>query len=320
MRSTCHSLGVVRVSLLTLFVLSIPDGVSRAGGDEQKPEFGVFVASRDAEIAASIKKVIVGDKTFPLAVIFDSLEEAVASEAEVLVLVIPRSRKSYPEKTIANLKQRKVLGIGYGSAQIFAKLGLEINGGACAHFGKRVPDVKVKGSPFLGKKRAAKTITPYKENVQSDNFGMFIPAHSELLKFVDVIARFVRNENYAPIVRQNNHVMVGLSAPSSTWSDEYQTLIRDVSIALLRNESTKFSTAQFKVLAPGTHRFGLGKGRSTKKPFGKKFYFKFKKPTRFKATLDHTGSSNMMMIFMGSKNRLHLERQDAKAGEQLTIT
>ena len=63
---------------------------------------------------------------------FESLKRAVASGAEVLVIVLPRSRDPYSDDLIEGLKKKKVIGIGYGAAQLFGQLELEINGGACA--------------------------------------------------------------------------------------------------------------------------------------------------------------------------------------------
>ncbi len=311
-----------RVAASVLFAIPILLALatpSKARADDAKLGFGVFVANQDASFTKSLLKLLSGNETMRGAESFESIDDAIASDAGVLLLVMPRSRAAIPDKQLKALKNRKVIGIDYGVAQLFGALGLRINGGACAHFSRRLPDVKVQTNQLLGMKHATGTITPYKEARPADNFGMYIPAKSELTQQVDVIARFVGDSNYAPIVRQGNYVMVGLSSHPDGWSEEYRTVIRDVAVALLKQEQKPFSVGSFEILAPGVHEFPLAKGRSTKELFGKTFHFKFDEPTKFSATLVHSGSGSMMMLFMGQHNRLHWTRKDAKAGEPLKI-
>jgi len=319
MRST-NQPSIIAATLLGLFwCLSVAGGVSTVHGDEPKPAFGVFSAAGDHQVAKTLNEVLNGGETKHATATFSSLKDAVNSDAKVLILVMPLTGTTYPEDIVQGLKQKKVIGIGCGAAQIFGHLALEINGGACAHFRNNVPSIQVQKSLLLGKKWETRAITPYNGSPPSDNFGMFIPSHSEMRQFVDVIARSTGSENYAPIVRQNNYVMIGLSAGPRSWSDNYRALVRDVALTVLKQAKQPFATAQFLVLEPGTRDFSLGKGGSTKELFDKKFYFQFTKPTRISATLVHIGSKNMMMIFRGQTGGLHGTRMDAKNGEPLTI-
>ena len=319
MRSTRQGLSAVNRMFVWLSCLAVVGGACHVYSDEPELAFGVFAEAGDEQIGKSLSGIINDGETKYSLATFGSLKDAVESDAQVLILLMSRTRMPYPEEIVRGLKRKKVIGVGYGAAQAFGQLGLEIHGRACAHFGNRLPNIRLQKSVLLGKTWEAKDITPYRGSPASDNFGMFIPQFSDMRRFVDVIAHIAHDDNYAPVVRQNNYVMIGLSAGPQSWSDNYRALVRDVAVALLKREKSPFATAQFLVLEPGTHKFALGKGRSTKEPSSERYYFTFTKPTRFSATLVHTGSNNMMMIFMGQKDRLHWTRMDAKNGEQLVI-
>lgn len=296
---------------LICFVLS--SNLSLA--EDSVPTFGVFAKDR-AKFGDPLAGIL--DRSKQKTVVFETLESALASKAEVLIFFLP-GRDKISTQDVQRLKGRKVIGIGYGSAQVFGQLGLEINGGACAHFGNSVTLTGQK-SFLLRKTWENRKVTTYTDSPESDNFGMYLPPHDEKCEFVDAIARVSRDENYAPIVRQNNYVMMGLSASPTEWTDTYKQLFHDVASAMQKAENKEFRLGWFRTLSPGKHEFDLAKGRSVKKASGKEMYFKFKKPTSFTATLTHSGSFNMMMLFMSKKNRLHWNRQDARNGEPLVIS
>ncbi len=298
--------------------LSLMLGATTAWSDDTAPNYGIYVASSDAGVRDSLKEILAAGEAESTVATFESLERAVASSAEVLVIALPRSRDPYSDDLIEGLKKKKVIGIGYGAAQLFGQLELEINGGACAHFGA-MPDIVGVESDLLEKSWESRKISPYAEPTPGDDFGMYIPRLSEQVYFVDVIARVERDENYAPIVKQNNYVMIGISGTPSAWTDELRALVAGVASELLQREQKPFAKAEYPRLLPGKHVFGLGKGRSTEELFSKTYYFKFTRPTIFTATLLHTDSQAMMLLFMSQKGRLHWTRQDAKEGEPLTI-
>jgi hypothetical protein len=180
-------------------------------------------------------------------------------------------------------------------------------------------DIAPVESGLLGKKWKSKVINPYAETAHGDDIGMYIPRLNEQVYFVDVIARVQRDRNYAPIVKQNNYVMIGITGTPKAWSEEFRALFRDVATTMRRQKQESFAKAEYARLLPGKHAFGLGQGLSTEELSSKTFYFKFTRPTLFTATLEHMDSQNMMMLFMGQKDHLHWTRQDAKGGEPLTI-
>jgi hypothetical protein len=140
-----------------------------------------------------------------------------------------------------------------------------------------------------------------------------------------VIARCVGDENYAPIARQADCIIFGMSAPPSVWSEEYRALFGQVVMALFESDKTPFVLPEFDITPPGNYKIKLARGRSTKEASSKDYRFKFTRPTTFSATLDHNGSDSVMLIFMGDKDHLHWTRKDAgkdqdTAGETLRIS
>ncbi len=128
-----------------------------------------------------------------------------------------------------------------------------------------------------------------------------------------------RLENYAPIVRQGNYILIGLAAPPNMWSSKYRSLFRQISYALHSRPLEKFSIAQWEVTSPGTYDFNLAESNNTKELSSRTFYFKFFRPTIFAVSLEHKGSDAMMMLFMGDSNYTNPVRKDARQGEPLKI-
>jgi len=112
--------------------------------------------------------------------------------------------------------------------------------------------------------------------------------------------------------------MVGLAAPATTWTKEYRSFFGQLASALAKRKSVSYSKANWETTDPGDYNFTLAKGGSTTELSGRRFYFRFTKPTVFSATLDHTGSSSVMLLFMG-ENSEHWTRKDAKNGETLRV-
>ena len=56
----------------------------------------------------------------------NSIEEAIASDADVLVLSLATQSRKVPSPALERLHRRKVIGVGRGAAQLFGWLDLEI--------------------------------------------------------------------------------------------------------------------------------------------------------------------------------------------------
>jgi hypothetical protein len=138
-------------AIVILLGLSATSAANAA--DERKsagPDFVVYASAKDADFGSSLFGVLRGKGKVTRLEKADTIEKAVASAANVLVLVLPkRERPKLEKRTLEALKRRKIVGIGYGAAQLFGQLGLEINDGECAHGVAGPPSVTI------GKKRIA---------------------------------------------------------------------------------------------------------------------------------------------------------------------
>lgn len=102
--------------------------------DDAVPDIGIFVVSGDAEVGKAFTEVL-GAGSRHTTRIYASLDEAVKADVDVLVLAMGGTREPFSDEVVEAVKEQKVIGIGYGAAQLFGQLELEINDGACAHFG-----------------------------------------------------------------------------------------------------------------------------------------------------------------------------------------
>ena len=286
-------------------------------------DFAVYVSPQDDEVIDDLREILQLDNPGISLAVATSLPELVATDAEVLLMVMSKYDDRPSENLIKGLKKHKIIGVGYGSAKMFGRMGLSLDG--VAHFGKYKMDIRLESNKTLRKRISKKPITPYASEVESNDFGMHIPETSDLMSFVDVIARYVGDENYAPIARQADCIIFGMSTPPRVWSKEYRALFGQIAMALYEAEKTPFVLPRYDITAPGNYKIKLARGRSTKESSSKEYRFKFKHPTTFSATLDHNGSDYIMLLFTGDKDRLHWTRKDASqeggtAGETLRIT
>jgi len=303
-----------------------PEQAALEDRNESIPAFAVFAPDADTTDAKTLVDILAGDDKQFSVVKVDTIQEAIASKANVLALQMNRFHQTkVSNDVIEALKSRKVIGIGYGAAQLFEKLGLEINGGACAHNpNDYTPRINIERNTIIGESVLGEPIVAFE--LPSDaahldvNFAMYIPRKSHLRSVVDVIARWAGDENYAPIVRQGNYVMLGLAAPPTTWTPKYRKIFHNLAIALHARKPEPFSTAKWEITKPGTYKFELAKGRNTEELTNKTFYFQFAEATTFSAYLEHEGSEEVMLLFMDEKSREHLIRKDAYQGEPLEIS
>lgn len=312
-----------------LFVTLVSAGLALAA--DRKPataRFVVYAAEEDSELGSSLFRVLRGDEKVSRFAKADTLKKAIESESDVLVLVLPKRELPKLDKTVLDaLKKRKIVGIGYGAAQLFGQLGLEINGGNCAHGVQGLPSVIVPKSELLGEPKTEEPIQVFRDDDEPppnadrlDTFAVFLPPGKGSLSGIDPIARWHTDSNYAPIVRQGNCVLVGVPGPATRWTAEFADLIRQTCLALNERQLTDFSTTRRQLTKPGTYKFALARRGSTDEPFTKSFYFRFTESKQFSAKLEHAGSDNVMMLFMGEdEGRNHWMRQDARQQEELTI-
>jgi len=322
-RSAAVCFGLI-IGSIDLPSISAEDPISQP----DRPKFVICASERDAEFGESLFRVLrrPGERArFGRA---ETIEQALESEAEVIVLVLPgRDLPPLEERTLAALKHRKIVGIGLGAARLFGQLGLEINNGACAHGAKAPAELTITKSELLGEPKDAKPLLVLNEPEADGNadkidlFAMFVPSRSPNAAVVDVIARWTSDPNYAPIVRQGNCVLIGIPAPATRWTANYAGLVRELCLALKEGRLEQFSTARRTLTKPGDYEFQLAKRGSTDVEFETTRYLRFSEPTRLTVQLEHAGSDAVMLLFRGEDAAFtHRERKDARQGETLTIT
>jgi hypothetical protein len=251
-----------------------------------------------------------------------TLAAAIASPAEVLVLVLPDDRAvRLSSEQITRLQQRKVIGVGYGAARLFGQLGLEINAGACAHYGVSSMRLSLEPNQLVPLPEAGDSTGIAHGDAPGpvDHVGLHIPKTSHLMRVVDVIARETSDPNYALIARQGGHILIGVVSPADAWTPAYAALFAAIARALHAAAAQPFARAAWETVRPGTYSLSLAHGRSTTKASQYEGYLRFSKPTPFSATLTIATSDNVMLLFMGER-REHWAREDGEDGETLTIS
>jgi hypothetical protein len=332
-------------------------------------KYVVYAAPKEPSWGPELLRILRGKYGAASAVEADGIEKAIASTAEVLILVLPEGAPPrLSSKTLEALKKRKIIGIGEGAAAIFGQIGLEIEPELCAsNRGSRLSvtksilfddqkrvekdtvtgaarralephsqgqmeiQVEAPGSAPVPGSQVQRNIAiyvigdPNKANAAEtsrrvlsalDHAGsieMFVPPWSPYSAIVDVIARSADEPLYAPIVRQGNCVMIGLTVPPARWSHPYTEFFCQLCQRLLERKRERFATARWPVTPAGKYEFKLADARQTERPFDKTFFLELKAPTTFTARLTCKGSKTASMVFSGN-DRAHWKRSDCDNG------
>ncbi len=237
----------------------------------------------------------------------DSVEEAIDSDADVLVLSLARQPRNNPElsdQTLEGLRQPRVIGIGRGAAQLFGGLDLEIcSDRTCDFSSVREPEIVFQlGECDDSPDSVVACRLPAVDASQiphDDNVAVFAPAWDDA-SVTEVIARMKKSPNYAPIIRQGNHTFVGFAGSPPTWTPTYKRFFAQLARRLLARPVSEFACTVHETDPPGVHRFSRAEGGSVDVRFMKEFFFRFVRPTRFAASLTHQDSGHVMMMFHGS--------------------
>jgi hypothetical protein len=257
-----------------------------------------------------------------------SAEEAAKTPAEVLVLFLHQtSKRPFTGEMFPELRKRKIIGIGYGAGEIFGAMKLEIRSNACAHGFLMPAPVLTLAEDSLLPAAPAGVVKAYQLEGVPDraprgsndfNFAMHLPQADKLTKYVTALARWKGDENYASIVRQGNHIMVGIAAPATTWTADFSSLMGGLAANFANAPRVEPTPVTWPVTLPGVHEVALAEGRNTKELSSVKYHFRFASPGKFTAELEHEGSKSMMLFFSGPPGT-RSKRVDAKDGEPLRI-
>lgn len=300
--------------------------------DGEPAKYVIYSDPQDSQLGSSLFRVLIaGEKRVQFTKV-KSLADAIASDADVLVLVATKRRRgagpsnwSMDPASLKSLQTRKVIGIGYGASQLFGDLGLEINGGKCMHFGTTVPDVRVVPNKLVDSQSFETPVAVLNQSIADEGrgvvgevFAMHIPKTSEEAKHIEVVARMASRPNYAPIVRQGNHMLIGIPIPTRHWTSEFERLVREVCVHFHSRHPEDFQVVARELAKPGTYTLDLAERGNTEKPYSRDFFFRFDQPTQLSFTLKHPGRPGVMMMFRGGSGTL-TKRLDARNKDPLRI-
>jgi hypothetical protein len=296
--------------------------------------FTVISSDEGSEMAQALAGVLAEQGEPVPNAVKSTLWEAVQTKDDVLILHIspvthqgflrPLPEAATTKEILDALKQKKVIGVGHEAPRYFEKLGLAIGSEACMSSRGDMPiEIRVEqnstiGKPWPGQRMVATAGSADFKDVYF-NAELYLPRNDPRCAAVDVIARAVGNENYAPVVRQGNYIMTGVEVPPVAWTADYRRFFRDLALAMQARPLEPFAVAKREITKSGTYKFDLAKGFSTDEIFDKTFYFKFTKPTRFSAQLEHAGSNSVMLMFNGGRFQIRKDAQ-SPSGQPLEIS
>lgn len=205
--------------------------------------FALFAPGVPEQDKRALKNILAGEEDPESVSLVSSLADGIRSTNSVLVLVLGDDRSSQTGTYSASaLKRRKVLGIGYGAAQVFEEIGLKIGAGNCAHGVRDEPRLLLQTNSTIPADRIDSPFSIFvppildQTNFHSDIlFGVYIgDKHPEVRQGLDIVALYSNERNYTPVVRQNDFLLVCVNFHVSNWSPSFQRLIRESGRALAR--------------------------------------------------------------------------------------
>ena len=259
-----------------------------------------------------------------------SLEAALDAQTDVLVLDLGRHFDARPSNhQVARLGNRRIIATSSAADWLRRQVdALELVTGMS---GYDQPMVAI-DSELLGSQPFDKPFHPFKRRHETpmaeinDATPMIRFGPSRLTEFrpdIDYLVTLTEIEDCAVVMRQASVVFAGVHAHPDEFSTEYRKLIGRVALALAARPIERLAPIVIdrQTHPPGTVRFELPRWEGNNHDNMRVFHFRFEQPTAFTATLEHTGSDAMMLLFSGDggTRRLHWTRVDSEAGETLTI-
>ncbi|TWU29490.1 hypothetical protein [Bythopirellula polymerisocia] len=209
--------------------------------DQPSGRFTVFAPTYEPTATRLLTEMMTSVNKPDSVHVIDKLSDIGADDRDVVLLVMDsKAFLEIGDYDPQNLKQRKVIGIGYGAAKLFGELGLEINGGACAHGVQGPPRISMEPNRLIVESRVPAPLFVFEppvidaEHYHNDLFfGMYIGDKKPMRRdLVDIISLQTADKKYAPIVRQGVKVLICVDAPADQWSKPFRQLVNEIAIAL----------------------------------------------------------------------------------------
>ncbi|MDE0690717.1 MAG: hypothetical protein OXI55_00570 [Gammaproteobacteria bacterium] len=263
--------------------------------------------------------------------VVSSLEAALDSRTDVLVLALGRRFDARPsDHQIARLGNRRIIAMSTAADWLRRQVGaLETRTGMSS--GRDHPMIST-NSELLGNQASNLPFHAFKKRYETPlaEFNDLTPmlhfGPTRLTEFrpdIEYIVTLAEPAECAVVMRQASVVYAGVHAHPDEFSAEYRQLIRRVALALATRPVEPLApiVVNRQMHPPGTVRFELSRWEGSNDDNMRTFHFRFEQPTVLTATLEHTDSDAMMLLFSGDggTGRLHWTRVDSEAGETLTI-
>lgn len=288
----------------------------------RRPSIALWSVPSAPDDAEALKHVFEDGRATDVSVC-RSMAEWCASDADLLLLRgTSRTGLPYRDAFLAAhdftpLQGRRVLGIGGEAGRAFGALGLCIQAGLTATFRRTDPAIVLGASGLVAPVMRGERVAVSTSAESVDLGGLHLPPTSDLLPFVDVVARCASDPNYAPIARQQKYVFCGVGSDARTWSESFCGIVRELAIALARRPLEDFSLPQWDVTPPGAIEFELASGSDAASAHERAFRFQFERPTLISAELDIVQSGATMLAFHADHGHRDMRRIDGKAGGTL---
>ncbi|MEY2599691.1 MAG: hypothetical protein RLZZ142_1950, partial [Verrucomicrobiota bacterium] len=170
-----------------------------------RENFTVFAPRQDHAAVSALSEILASGKKETVSVA-NTIDEMLNADSEVLLMVLDDGdRFALSQEALAELKKKKIIGIGYRSAGLFEALGLDINGGLCMRNPDDLkPEILPQKNPLMpdfctdsvpAYELVDRTKEP-KRQLRDYNFALHLPPKSPLISFVDVIARWQAYPNH----------------------------------------------------------------------------------------------------------------------------
>jgi hypothetical protein len=217
-----------------------PANISKLVDVAPSGKFFVFAPGYEESSRSALLEALLGKATKMSMKSIETLADLRADDPGVLVIALGgKDFKKLGSYKPDELKRRKVIGIGYGAAKLFADLGLAINGGQCAHGVIGEPQVSVVGNKTLAGDTVRSPVPVFNPPILDATgfhndlfFGLYVGDGKLSQSGVDIVALQTADSKYAPIARQGNEVLVCVDAPADKWSNDFRKLVGEVAAAI----------------------------------------------------------------------------------------
>lgn len=250
-----------------------------ASNETPPPTYTIFAPREGKESIALLSQILGAVRQATVNVASD-FQSAIEAPSDVLLIWMdfdvppfffsPGTKRTLTAAQFEPFRKKKVIGIGYGAGMLFETLGLkayERSGGKAS----QDMEIQIKPNSLCGQLEGQKVSTFAQEG--EGCFGFYRPEEvtgiEEIARHTSIGPNGQPNTDYAAIVKEGNFILVGLAAPTSRWSKEYQDFFGKLADAFARAPLGPFTaTAPEVASSPVTPTQSAGMGKTVQNEAG----------------------------------------------------